>query len=74
MKMCPSMSDQELLPPKKRGGAESNTEPVSFSTVLEASWKEAGGFTPAPMHSSKEKRVYQSSVQWMLAAFVFSSS
>lgn len=48
--------------------------PVSCSVVLEASWKEAGGLIPAPMLSSREKSVYQSSVQWMLAALVFSSS
>lgn len=55
-------------------GAGRNIRPVSLSVLLEVSWKETGGFTPAPMHSSREKRVYQSSVQWMLAALVFSSS
>lgn len=51
-----------------------SAEPVSLSAVAEVSWNATGGFTPAPMHSSSEKSVYQSSVQWILAALVFSSS
>lgn len=45
-----------------------------MSGVVEVTLKEAGGLIPAPMHSIREKRVNQSSVQWMLAALVLSSS
>lgn len=36
--------------------------------------REAGGFTPEPMHSSRAKSVAQSSHEWMLAALVLRSS
>src|SRR4029434_7831826 len=48
--------------------------PVSLSVFPALICRAAGGLTPAPMHSSREKSVYQSSVLWMLAALVLSSS
>lgn len=48
--------------------------PVSLSGLVLVTCMAAGGLTPAPMHSRREKSVYQSSVQWMFAALVLSSS
>lgn len=48
--------------------------PVSLSGLVLVTCMAAGGLTPAPMHSRREKSVYQSSLQWMFAALVLSSS
>lgn len=47
--------------------------PVSLS-LLVVTCRAGGGFTPAPMHSSRQNSVYQSLLEWMLAALVFNSS